>query len=114
MGSAIEEYDELLRDAAWRMSRIVVAEDGEGVSLRVEARSGGPERVALRFDGVSQLVLRQGSGFPLDLQIVDVGDAGLEGIAFRVTDPGNDIASFWCAEFRIERAEESDGFRDGP
>ncbi|GGN09115.1 hypothetical protein GCM10011609_56070 [Lentzea pudingi] len=73
------------------------------MSLRVEARSSEAERVALCFDGVVQLVFRQESGFPIDLQIVDMGDAGWEGVTFKVTDPGNDVASFWCADFQIEK-----------
>jgi hypothetical protein len=103
VSSAIDEYDKLLRDASWRMSRVVITDDDGQVSLRVEARSTESERVALCFDGVVQLVFRQESGFPLDLQIIDMGDAGWEGVTFKVTDPGNDIASFWCAEFRIEQ-----------
>ncbi|GAB2811344.1 hypothetical protein GCM10027200_09100 [Lentzea nigeriaca] len=98
----LDEYDELLRDTSWHMSRVVITEDDGRVSLRVEATSTESERVALCFDGVVELAFRQESGFPLDLQIIDMGDAGWEGVTFKVTDPEHGIASFWCAEFRIE------------
>lgn len=79
VSSVIDEYDKLLRDASWHMSRVVITDDDGQVSLMVEARSAESGRVALCFGGVVQLVFRQESGFPLDLQIVDVGDAGWEG-----------------------------------
>jgi hypothetical protein len=80
VSSVIDEYDRLLRDGSWHMSRVVTTDDDGQVSLRVQARSAESKRVALCFDGVVQLVFRQECGFPVDLQIIDVGCAGWEGL----------------------------------
>ncbi|QQQ79534.1 hypothetical protein IOD16_14700 [Saccharothrix sp. 6-C] len=103
MNAHLNIYFEYLRRASWSMTRVVVENDGDGVSLSVEAASPGEGVVLrLRFSGVTGLRLQQSEGFSLDLQIIDMTSDGWEGLRYKVTDPEHDILAFWCEDVQID------------
>ncbi|GGS58333.1 MULTISPECIES: hypothetical protein [Actinokineospora] len=102
--TALSDYAALYRQGDWTIVRAVVERgDDTELDLRLEVTLDGA-RASLCFTGVTDLEFRAPSPWlALTLQIVDVSADGLEGVHYKVTDPDNGTASFWCAGFEIVR-----------
>jgi hypothetical protein len=111
VNAVLDEYDRLLREGPWSMSRVVLETVDGGPALRIELQrrgmATGPAGVLL-FEGVTGLEFKQNAdGLPLGLQIIDMTGDGWEDLRYKVTDPEYGIASFWCSDLRIEQGEKT-------
>lgn len=98
------DYERLATGGTVRIRRLVMDVTDTRLALSLDVTGAGGEAV-LGFDGVVQLALKQvWDGFPVGLQIVPVGDAGMEDIDYHVTDPEYGALSFWCASFTVTPA----------
>jgi len=112
MTDSLGQYEELVRGMRLGIREFGVEVRRTGITVRIaigEYLRDDDTLATLLFYNVIGLKFEQApEGFPLGLQIV-ADNSGWENVAYKITDPEYGIASFWSADFQMEKAEQQPG-----